>query len=305
MTTSTAPVYAVAGEPFVTGMVKPLDWPPEVKIGWVSIEDEVTRLIVSGSDSLPSSPVQSNAARDGFVLYVCDASAMYPPESARPVHPKGKYLDYAGHIVVDPVNQWVTGRAWMKACGVFASHISAFRGDDHMLAQAGTYDSGHALVHSDESIMRHKVTMWWGRGLNGEACRQLAHYMPPGTIVADPEIGLDPVITEQTPTDKNWKIVEATIADTMRIICDDCQGFNILRRFQRRCQPFNFLTSLNNGMVVAPNFEDEEWGPRAIVRNFSFEGRARRIEIHDELMAWNDRALTYFDENIAPDATHL
>ena len=296
---SPEPVYAIPGERFELGMVMPPGVTPEY--GHAMVDDERSRHFRHADRYLPDPLRFHHDTYADIVFYVTDGNFGNIQTGS---YPRG-YLGYDGSLQDDPVNQWANGEMWMKACGVFASHMSAFRGDDLMLAQADTYDIGHALVHSDVSILRTKVTFWWGRALNGEACRQLAHYMPPGTIVNDPEIGLNPIITATTPADENWKIAEATIAGIMAIICDDCQGFNILRRFQRKCQPLEFLTSLNNGMVIAPDFSEDEWRPRSIVRNFSFLNRADRIEIHNELMEWNGRALTYFDENIAPDATHL
>ena len=165
----------------------------------------------------------------------------------------------------------------MTACGVFASHISGYIGHDHMLAQPGTYATGHDLSHSEESSLRHKTAMWWGRGINGEAFRQLANWMPPGTVVDDPEIGLNPVVPDNAAFDDDWRLVQPSIETTMRIVCDNCMGFNILRRFSRKCDPITFSSALGFGLVIVPNFQEEAWVPRSTIRTFAhLSASARR-----------------------------
>ena len=295
--------YAVLGEPYVFGMQTPLD--ALGNYGYVTIDDELTRHFVAASVSFPRVIEEVNDQSRRGVLYVSDG------DLSRVISPgvtvgKG-FLGYDGSVnpESEPVNQWFEGQPWMVACGIFASHIAEFRDHYHMLREPGSYDQGNTVAHTDESNMRNKVTLWWGRALNGEACRQLAHWMPPGTIVDDPEIGLDPVITDQTPVDENWKIAQATISELMAVICDNCLGFNILRRFHRRCRPVDWRTSLNSGIITAPDFSQEFWSPRAIIRNFSYNSTpSEKVDIYNELMEWNGKALDWYDENVTPDLTH-
>ena len=293
--------YAVPGEPYTFGMETPSD--ALRPYGYAVLDDELTRHHVFASAPFPIGIETVNHQSRNGVLYVTDGDhSIY-----RGINVPRGFLGYDGslHLENDPVNQWHAGRDWMVACGTFASHIAEFRDHYHMLREPGSYDQGNTVAHTDESNMRNKVTLWWGRALNGEACRQLAHWMPPGTFVDDPAIGLDPVITAATPADQNWKIGQATIETLMAVICDNCLGFNILRRFHRRCRPIDWRTSLNSGIITAPDFSDDSWSPRAIIRNFSYNSTpSEKVDIFNELMEWNGKALDWYDENVSTDQTH-
>ena len=295
--------YAVVGEPYIWGMESPPNADPAY--GYAVLDNELTRHFVFASNPFPSTIDGYNLDSRLGIPYVTNGNHdLYKGQGIS--SPRG-FLGYDGslHLESDPVNQWHVGQPWMIACGTFASHIAEFRDHYHMLREPGSYNQGNSVAHTDESNLRNKVTLWWGRALNGEACRQLAHWMPPGTIVDDLTIGLNPVITDQTPADQNWKIGEATIKTLMDVICDNCLGFNILRRFHRRNRPIDWHTSLNSGIITAPDFDQEEWAPRAIIRNFSYNSTpSRRVEIYNELMEWNGRALDWYDENVTPDQTH-
>ena len=198
------------------------------------------------------------------------------------------YIGYHGELVDDPVNQVPLGRLWRKACGTFAHHIASFSDHWHMLREPGFYSSGHNFTHTDESRLRNRVTLWWGIGVNGEAYRQVEEWM-----------ALDPIIDPNAHADLNWKVVQVSVADLMEKVCDNCQGFNILRRFNRRCEPLNWQTLLSGGMIALPDFEEEEWGPRSVIRNFVNLSSSAKRDIWDGLAQWNDKALEYYDENIA------
>ena len=295
------PVYAVPGEPYVPGMVTPIG----ETYGYVIVDNEETRHVLHGG-SVSGFPVQHHYefefSRGRFAYVAKDVSS-------RPSDNIDKFLGYDGVVVDDPVNQWYEGRAWLEACGTFASHIAEFRDHYHMLREPGTYDVGNSIAHTDESNMRNKVALWWSRGLNGEAFRQLVNWMPPGSVIKDPDlsdVGLSPIIDPTAHADLNWKITQTSIANLMKTICENCLGFNILRRFHRRCRPIDWRTSLGSGILTVPDFAlplPEMWSPRAIIRNFSLLSRTRKSEIWDELMEWNGRALDWYDENVATDIT--
>ena len=204
-----------------------------------------------------------------------------------------KYLGYDFTLNDDPVNQIPVGREWWKACGTFAHHIASFADHWQMLREDGFYATGHNFTHSDESNLRNRVTLWWGIAVNGEATRQVAEWMQ-----------LNPVIDPTAHADVNWKVAQATVENIMRIVCSDCQGFNILRRFNRRCQPLEMLSALTSGMIVAPDFSEETWGPRSVLRNFVRASGAEKQDLWNELAQWNEKALVYFDEKIAVNLTH-
>ena len=299
---STQPIYAVPGEPFISGMVMPPGVSPHY--GAVALDDERTRHFVWGLNGglADASAWFGHADTTHLVYYTTDGKFSFPSG----VNPKG-YLGYDGsiHSEDDPVNQWADGLVWMKACGIFAHHIAEYRDHYHMLRQPGTY-SQSSFTHSDESNLRNQATLWWGRALNGEAFRRLVGWMPPGTIVDDPEIGLPSVIPEDARPHENWKLAQSDIASLMKRICDNCLGQNILRRFHRKCRPLDYLAALGStGVLTVPDFTEDEWRVRHVIRNMQTLTPTRRTEIWDELMEWNGRALDYFDENIAPDATHL
>ena len=294
------PVYVVPGEPYVPGMTSPTG----EAYGHVILDNEETRHIVHGG-SRDNFPTQQGYDFDtktrGRFVYVSVTNAWTVSGGA-----DDKFLDYEGHISDDPVNQWYEGRAWLEACGTFASHIADFRDHYHMLREPGTYDSGHSVAHTDESNMRNKVALWWGRGLNGEVFRQLVNWMPPGSVLKDAafsEVGLSPIIDTTAHADLNWKVVQTSLADTMRIVCENCLGFNILRRFHRKCRPIDWRTALGDGLLAVPDFTLDIWSPRSVIRNFSLISRTAKAEIWDDLMEWNGRALDWYDENVATDIT--
>ena len=72
-------------------------------------------------------------------------------------------------------------------------------------------------------------------------------WMPPGTVVDDMTVGLPSVITSEMRPHENWKLVLPDIESMMQLICDNCLGFNILRRFHRKCQVLEYLTSVAFG----------------------------------------------------------
>ena len=295
------PVYAVPGEPYVPGMVTPAG---EV-YGYLVLDNEETRHILHGGKTdgfLAIADYNGHTSRGRFIYVGKDISS-------RPSDNADKFLGYDGVVVDDPVNQWYEGRVWLEACGIFASHIAEFRDHYHMLREPGTFHVGNSVAHTDESNMRNKVTLWWGRGLNGEAFRQLVHWMPPGSVIKDPtfeNVGLSPIIDPTAHADLNWKVVQTSMATMMQTICDNCLGFNVLRRFHRRCRPIDWQTSLWGGILTVPDFTlspPETWSPRAVIRNFSLLSRADKNEIWDDLMLWNGRALDWYDENVATDIT--
>ena len=296
---STNPVYAVPGEIYTPDMVMPPNAPKQY--GYVVVDNERTRHFFAGSGSFPSLATYNYEGFAHGVFYVFDGIHSWLSGS----HPKG-FLGYDGsvHEEDDPVNQWYAGLEWMKACGTFAHHIAEYNDHYHMLRQPGTFSSGHTLTHSDESNMRNKVTLWWGRALNGEVFRRLVEWMPPGTIVHDMTIGLPSVIPAAARPHENWKLVEPEIASLMQLICDYCQGQNILRRFHRRCQPLEYLTALGSGVLAVPDFSEDVWRVRRSIRNMQTSTPTQRVEVYDELMEWNGKALDYYDENVAVDTTH-
>ena len=204
------------------------------------------------------------------------------------------YMDYEGELSLDPVNQVPLGREWKKALGTFAHHIAGFSDRWHMMREPGYYNTAHNFTHTDESNIRNRVTSWWGIGVCGEAYRLVDEWM-----------ALDPVVDPTLHADLNWKIGQASLEDMMADICANCQGSNILRRFNRRVQALNYQTALNSGLVVLPNFDEETWGPRSVVRRFTNLGSSARSEIWDQLAQWCDQALEYYDENIAVNQVHL
>ena len=295
-----SPTYVVPGEPYLPGMVAREGEP----YGIVIVDNEETRHIQEGYGS------GGGIVLSGYNFYIQRGLFVYV---SQPWVVSGaaddKFLGYEGQLSDDPVNQWYKGREWLEACGTFASHIAEFRDHYHMLREPGTFHVGNSVAHTDESNMRNKVTLWWGRGLNGEAFRQLVSWMPPGSVIKDPafeNVGLSPIIDPTAHADLNWKVVQTSMATMMQTICDNCLGFNVLRRFHRRCRPIDWQTSLWGGILTVPDFTlrpPETWSPRAVIRNFSLLSRADKNEIWDDLMLWNGRALDWYDENVATDTT--
>ena len=282
---SEQPVYAVPGQLWVPGMIN-----PEGKsYGHVKIrnEDVDIRLVNVGSGGiLPSEGDYNYFITQGITYFVVEGLA---PNT----HPGGKFLGHDGLLYDDHVNQIFHGRDWIKACGTLASHIAEFRDHYHMLRQPGTYGSGHDFEHTDESSLRNKVTLWWGRGLCGYAYKLVKEWMDL-PVLPDPN----------AHADLNWRVGEAFVAEKMEIICENCLGFNILRRFHRRCRPLDWQTSLNGGILTVPEFSDEVWSPRAIMMNFAAQSRTARGEQWDDLVEWYGKALDYHDENIAVERDH-
>ena len=276
------PNLAVPGEPYELGMVNT----PENAYGWVWVEDELTRLLHGGFHRFETEHTYNYWTDRGYHVYV--VREMSDGEQVA-----GKYLGHDGRIYDDPVNQWFAGKSWIIAAGTFANHVAQFNDHYHMFHQPGTFATGHDLDHSDESNLRNKVTLWWGRALAGETFKQLSEWF-----------ALPPVIPEGATVDENWRLVQPTVEAHMQIVCDNCLGFNILRRFHRRCSPIDWNTALNSGLLTVPDFDQERWSPRAVVRNFTLESRSRRTELWDDLMEWYGKALDWYDDNVKTDVIH-
>ena len=292
------PVYAVPGEIYHPDMLPAIGVNP----GYAVVDDERTRHFNFASRGFLNLETFNGYSRGG-ILYVTDGD--HTGFSSSDNTNQG-FIGYDGslHTEENPVNQWHDGLLWMKACGVFAHHIAEYRDHYHMLRQPGTYSQG-SFTHSDESNLRNRATLWWGRALNGEAFRRLSEWMPPGTVVDDPEVGLPSVIPDNARPHENWKLVQPDIASLMKLICDNCQGQNILRRFHRKCRPLDYLAAMGStGVLTVPDFTEDEWRVRRIIRSMQTLTPLQRTEIWDELMEWNGKALDYYDENIAVDATH-
>ena len=285
MTTGNEPVYAVLGEPYLPGMVLP----PTAQYGYgIAVMDDVEarHFIRRTAGHFPTLSQYESWVRQGYVPYAHDAD--YQDFSS--TYDKGAgYLGYDGSLHNGTVNQVPVGRVWKKALGTFAHHIASFSDRWHMMREPGFYNSAHSFVHTDESNIRNRVTVWWGLGVCGEAYR-----------LVDAWMALDPVIDPTLHADLNWRVGQATLEAMMADICANCQGTNILRRFNRKVEALNYQTALNSGLVVLPNFGEETWGPREVLRRFTHLGTSARNDIWDELALWCDKALEYYDENIAP-----
>ena len=282
MVTKAKPVIARPGEPYELGMIVP----PGEAYGWAMLEDELSRLVHTGSYRFQSESTYNSYVSQGYAVYVVNGLQ-------GGTHTKGLFLGHDGLLYTNPVNQWYAGKPWMIAAGTFANNIAQFADHYHMLHQPGTFATGHELDHSDESNLRNKVTLWWGRGLAGETFKQLSEWF-----------ALPPIVPEGATVDENWRLVQPTIEALMQTVCDNCLGFNILRRFHRRCSPIDWNTALNSGLLTVPDFTQEEWAPRAVVRNFTLESRSRRTELWDDLMEWYGKALDWYDNNVKTDVTH-
>ena len=288
---STTPVYAVPGEIYTPDMIMP----PNVdrQYGYAIVDDERTRHFYQTGPNFPAPSKYSHSDHAHGVFYSTNGDLTDYPGN----YDNG-YLGYDGYAGYPPVNQWVSGLSWITACGTFASHIAEFRDHYHMLRQPTNYDQGHSFTHSDESNIRNKATLWWGRGLNGEVTRRIAEWMPPGTIVDDSTIGLPSVIPQDARPHENWKLVQPEIEGLMQIICENCLGSNILRKFHRRADAMTYLSAMGSGLLAVPDFTEDVWRIRTSVRNFTLESRAARNEIWGDLMEWNGHALDWFDENV-------
>ena len=283
--TTEPPATLAVGEQYFPGMIVPSSndlWlyqvnDPETR--------EIVRLMASATVIDLSGPYQRVLDAGGIALL-----GQTPPNRS---NGWGMYVGYDGVVGPDPVNQVPVGREWLKACATFANHIAAFADHWHMLREPGFYETGHSYTHTDESNIRNRVTLWWGIGVNGEAFRQVEEWM-----------ALSPIIDPTLSADLNWKVVQVDLADIMQKVCDNCLGFNILRRFNRRCQPLNWLTLLSSGMVALPDFAEEEWGPRSVIRNFTRLPSSEKRDIWNELAQLNDKALEYYDEKIAVNVSH-
>ena len=284
---TTEPVYAVLGEPYLPGMVLP----PTAQYGYgiVAVDDVEARHFIAFENGFATLSRYESWVRQGYVPYVHDN------EYGDYTYGKSVgYLGYDGSLHDGTVNQVPVGRVWKKALGTFAHHIASFSDRWHMMREPGFYNSGHSFVHTDESNMRNRVTVWWGIGVCGEAYRLVDEWM-----------ALDPVPDPTLHADLNWRIGQATLEDMMADICNNCLGDNILRRFNRRVQALNYQTALNSGLVVLPNFDEATWGPRFVLRRFTHLGTSARSDIWDELALWCDKAVEYYDENIAVNAIHF
>ena len=269
------------GEPYEIDMISP----PGTSYGVVWLEDELSRLIHQGLYEFPT-PIHNNRYIDaGYPAYVVDMQGG--------IHSAGMYLGHDGFLSADPVNQWYAGKDWMIAAGTFASHIAEFRDHYHMLRQPGTYSTGHDVAHSDESNLRNKVTMWWGRGLAGETFKQLSEWF-----------ALPPITPAGATVDEDWRLVQPTIENLMRVICDNCLGYNILRRFHKQCRPIDWNTALNSGLLTVPDFSQQEWAPHGVISNFTLLNRTARAERWDDLMEWYGKCLDWYDNNVKTDVTH-
>ena len=277
------PNIAVLGEPYLPGMLNT----PDDLYGWAFVDDVLTRHLAGGSYRFDTLEAYNNHVnRRGYTIYV--ATGIQGGVSVA-----GKYLGHDGLIYDDPVNQWYAGKPWMIAAGTFANHVAQFNDHYHMLHQPGTFSTGHDLDHSDESNLRNKVTLWWGRAYAGETFKQLSEWF-----------ALPPIVPAGATVDEDWRLVQPTIEAHMQTVCDNCLGFNILRRFHRQCRPIDWNTALNAGLLTAPEFSQEEWAPHAVIRNFTLQSRSRRTELWDELMEWYGKALEWYDNNIKTDITH-
>ena len=276
------PNIAVPGEKYELGMLNT----PTDDFGWAFIEDELTRLVSNAVIRFEAEEIYHIRIAQGLAVYVAQGLQGGVPS-------RGKYLGYDGYLQDEPVNQWAAGRPWMVAVGLFASHIAEFHDHYHLLRQPGTFDSGHDFTHSDESNLRNRVTLWWGRALAGEVYRRLREW-----------IDLDPHVTAATPDDRNWKLRQADIEALLMTICDNCLGFNILRRFHKRCDPLAWQAAMTNGLLAVPNFDEDLWIPRGIVANFSTLNRSSRSDKWDDLMEWWGRGKDWYDENVTADVSH-
>ena len=289
MTTENEPVYAVLGEPYLPGMLLP---PGAPGYGIAIMDDVEARHFINHTGGyFPTLSQYESWLRQGYVPYVHDNEFV---EFSPVYNKRAGYLAYDGRMHNGTVNQIPLGRGWKKALGTFAHHIANFSDRWHMMREPGFYKNAHSFIHTDESNMRNRVTVWWGIGVCGEGYRQVDEWM-----------ALDPVIDPNLHADLNWRVGQATLEDMMRDICNNCLGDNILRRFNRRVQALNYQTALNSGLVVLPNFDEETWGPRFVLRRFTHLGTSARSDIWDELALWCDKAVEYYDENIAVNQIHV
>ena len=271
---------ATVGNEVLPGMTLPQG--REYRLAVLRDRDTRGLMTINGTSPTGLMSAQSSALRNNGVIFL-------GLRSLGTVANFTGYMDYDGELSLVPVNQIPLGREWKKALGTFAHHIASFSDRWHMMREPGFYKNAHSFVHTDESNIRNRVTVWWGLGVCGEAYR-----------LVDAWMALDPVIDPTLHADLNWKVGQATLEAMMADICANCQGTNILRRFNRKVEALNYQTALNSGLVVLPNFDEESWGPREVLRRFTHLGTSARNDIWDELALWCDKALEYYDENIAP-----
>ena len=206
------------------------------------------------------------------------------------------YIDYDGAWSPDPVNQWPKGQEWLTATARFAHQLTTdYRDDFHLLRQQGTHTLGPGSVHAhtEESTMRARNVLWWGRGMVGLAFRDLTAWM-----------ALESHITAATPDDQNWKLRQPAVDRVMAGICAACGSGTWVRQFAIRHDPLAFRSTLNNGQLCTPNMASVSasgWPPQDILL---WMDRNNRTEQWDDLIGWYAKAVDYFDDHVGDEHEH-
>ena len=270
--------------------------PPGVASTWLlrMYGDGTRRFSDSQGASFPMTRLRANEARGWEQIGITFIQPHSPVD-----YRNGGFLAYDGTLTFESVNQdayllgWTDNAGtqhpgWKVEAGKIASDIHEARPHGHMHGRPGTFNQGHRpnfttdeqSADMDESRQRDRVMFWLWRAAAGVVFERLRAWE-----ALDAETG-------------PWRDDLLVLTQIFDRLCKPQKGVCVgkwPRRFNRRCDPQTYLTSLSNGTVSLPDPAHTVWRPSLTLEQIPGEGR---VERYDALMALCEDARHWYDDAV-------
>ena len=213
----------------------------------------------------------------------------------------GWYLGYDGSFNPEPVNQIPYFRVWMKHVATFAHEIDTYF-SEHTVHHTDTasYKSSYDINHSEDSILRNRNALQYGRALCGLVFDEVLRWSK-----------LDPLGNPAIDA-FDWRMEKPKVEALVEALCLACEHPYWLREFVLIHEPDAWRTALDTrvrafgqNVLALPKLDrsSEPWMPVPYDENDPRGSSLHLVGGNNPVGAWKGfiaqykQAVLYYDRN--------